>query len=126
MFYFFIDSSENKEKIISNKIFIVHGRNENIKNEVELVVMKLGLDPIILHQQPNHGKTIIEKFEKYSDVGFAIIILTADDKGGYKTDDNLNFRARQNVILEMGYFIANWEENGFFLFMRIALNYPVI
>ncbi|MBN1216812.1 MAG: nucleotide-binding protein, partial [Candidatus Lokiarchaeota archaeon] len=67
-----------------------------------------GLIPIILHEQPNEGKTIIEKFERYSDVGFAIILLSPDDyvssmKNG---ESKKTFRARQNVILELGYFLG--------------------
>lgn len=91
----------------SNNIFIVHGHNNEIKVNVARTLEKLGLNPIILHEQANAGKTIIEKFETHSDVGFAIILMTDDDFGKAKSEtDNLNSRARQNVILEMGYFIG--------------------
>ncbi len=94
------------DKANSNNVFIVHGHNIEIKVNVARTLEKLGLNPIILHEQANAGKTIIEKFEKHSDVGFAIILLTDDDFGKAKSEDNLNPRARQNVILEMGYFIG--------------------
>ena len=74
-------------------------------------IEKLGLEAIILHEQPNSGKTIIEKFEEHSDVSFAIVLLTDDDFGKGKKDDNLNIRARQNVILELGYFIGKLTRN---------------
>ncbi len=90
----------------SKNVFIVHGHNNEIKVNVARTLEKLGLNPIILHEQPNAGKTIIEKFETHSDVGFAIILLTDDDLGKAKGDENSNPRARQNVILEMGYFIG--------------------
>lgn len=90
----------------SNKVFIVHGHNNEIKVNVARTVEKLGLEVIILHEQANSGKTIIEKFEEFSEVAFAIILLTDDDLGKNKKDDNLNSRARQNVILELGYFIG--------------------
>jgi len=90
----------------SKNVFIVHGHNNEIKVNVARILEKLGLNPIILHEQPNAGKTIIEKFEKHSDVGFAIIILTDDDLGKAKNNENSYPRARQNVILEMGYFIG--------------------
>ena len=91
----------------SNKVFIVHGRNNEIKETVARFLEKLGLKPVILHEQPNGGKTIIEKFEEYSDVGFAIILMTPDDKG-YLADEPVSTknRARQNVIFEHGYFIG--------------------
>ena len=87
---------------MSNKIFIVHGHNNEMKLAVARTIGQLGLLPIILHEQPNKGRTIIEKFEKLSeDVSFAIVLLSADD-----TMSDGKYRARQNVILELGYFIA--------------------
>ncbi|MBL8162842.1 MAG: nucleotide-binding protein [Anaerolineae bacterium] len=92
----------------SNRIFVVHGHDGEIKQDVARTLEKLKLEPIILHEQPNAGKTIIEKFEKYSDVGFAIVLLTPDDNGYPNTESGTNARprARQNVIFEMGYFIG--------------------
>jgi predicted nucleotide-binding protein len=65
----------------------------------------LGLEPIILHEHANQGRTIIEKFEAHADVGFAIVLLTPDDEGG-RQGERQQPRARQNVILELGYFIG--------------------
>jgi len=98
------DSEDNHS--LNDNVFIVHGHNNEVKIEVARTLEKLGLNPIILHEQPNAGKTIIEKFEKHSVVGFAIVILTDDDLGRAKKDEDLNPRARQNVILELGYFIG--------------------
>jgi predicted nucleotide-binding protein len=65
---------------------------------------RAGLNPIILHEQANGGKTIIEKFEKHAGVaGFAVVLLTSDDVGG-PSADQLQSRARQNVIGEMFWF----------------------
>jgi predicted nucleotide-binding protein len=101
-----------KEVAVStNKVFIVHGHNNEVKVNVARTIEKLGLEAIILHEQANSGKTIIEKFEEYADVAFAIILLTDDDLGKSKKDDNLNNRARQNVILELGYFIGKLSRN---------------
>lgn len=98
------DIMENK--IDKKEVFIVHGHNDTLKLDVARTLEKLKLQPIILHEQSNNGKTIIEKFEKFSDVAFAIILLTADDLGNSKNTENLNKRARQNVIFELGYFIG--------------------
>jgi predicted nucleotide-binding protein len=93
----------------SNQIFIVHGHDEEMKQAVARTLGKLDLEPIILHEQENIGKTIIEKFESCSEnVSFAIILLSPDDLG-YKKDQlsgSAMFRARQNVILELGYFMG--------------------
>lgn len=86
-----------------DKVFIVHGHAEAVNQEVARTIEKLGLEAIILREQPNSGNTIIEKFEGYAkDVNFAVILLTADDK----IEGEDTFRARQNVIFEMGYFMG--------------------
>ncbi len=91
----------------SNGIFIVHGHDEAAKESVARFIERSGAKPIILHEQPNAGKTIIEKFEDNSDVGFAVVLLTPDDIGAPKEKkDQPRLRARQNVILELGYFMG--------------------
>ena len=87
------------------KVFIVHGHDNEAKEQVARFIEKLGLEAIILHEQVNQGKTIIEKIEANSDVGFAVILYTACDVGG-KNSQELKARARQNVVLEHGYMIA--------------------
>lgn len=94
---------------LSDEIFIVHGRDEAAKEMVARVIQRAGLTPIILHEQANGGKTIIEKFEKHgSAVGFAVVIATPDDVGGLAVSppaqQQLSARARQNVIGEMFWF----------------------
>ncbi len=99
----------SEEQMQSNQIFIVHGHDEAMKQSVARTLMKLKLDPIILHEQPNAGKTIIEKFERDSSlVGFAVVLLSPDDMGYMKDDgaEKAKPRARQNVILELGYFVG--------------------
>ena len=90
-----------------NKIFIVHGRDESARETVARFLERLELEPVVLHEQPNEGRTIIEKFEDYAGVGFAVVLLTPDDLGALKDEkDNLKPRARQNVVFELGYFIG--------------------
>lgn len=93
-------------KTDNNKVFIVHGHNIEVKETVARTIEKLGLEAVILNERPNTGQTIIEKLENNSDVGFAIILLTPDDLGKAKSEDDYKYRARQNVLVEMGYFIA--------------------
>jgi len=61
-----------------NKIFIVHGHDEEAKLSVARFLERLGIEVVILHEQPNQGRTIIEKFEDYSDVGYAEVLLTVE------------------------------------------------
>lgn len=97
----------------SKKVFVVHGHDHELKNDTDVFLRNLNLEPIILHRQPDEGLTIIEKFEQNSDVSFAIILLTPDDIG-FKVDKleipederEVEYRARQNVIFEFGYFVG--------------------
>lgn len=89
----------------SNRVFIVHGHDEGARELVARFLDRLGLVPIILHEQANQGRTIIEKVEAHGDVAFAIVLLTPDDEG-YRRGDAPAPRARQNVLLELGYFLG--------------------
>ncbi|MDE2844691.1 MAG: nucleotide-binding protein [Chloroflexota bacterium] len=91
------------ELSIAKDIFLVHGHDHGTKETVARFLQGLDLKPIILHEQPNQGRTIIEKFEDYARTSYAIALLTPDDVGGLDADQ-LKPRARQNVILEMGFF----------------------
>ena len=89
----------------SGKVFIVHGHDEAARQTVARFIERIGFEAIVLSEQANQGRTIIEKIEAHSDVGFAVVLLTPDDVGG-KAGESLRPRARQNVLLELGYFIA--------------------
>lgn len=90
---------------LSQKIFIVHGHDEGARQTVARFIERIGFKAIILSEQANQGRTVIEKIEAHGDVGFAVVLLTPDDIGG-KDADSLRPRARQNVLLELGYFIG--------------------
>lgn len=89
----------------TNRVFLVHGHDVGAKESAARFLEKIGLQPIILHEQANEGRTVIEKFEAFSDVSFAVILLTPDDVGAVAAKAaDLSRRARQNVVLELGYF----------------------
>lgn len=88
-----------------HRIFFVHGHDEGALHEIARFLERLDQQVIVLREQPNQGRTIIEKFEDYSDVGFAVVLLTPDDRGGADGAEP-RWRARQNVILELGYFLG--------------------
>jgi len=105
---------------LSSKIFIVHGHDEEIKHAVARTVEKINFTPVILHEQPNKGRTIIEKFEDYSDVNFAIILLSPDDIAypKDKSPEDKKIRARQNVIFELGFFVGKLGREHVFILYR--------
>jgi predicted nucleotide-binding protein len=91
----------------NTQVFIVHGQDDSLKNEVARFIQMLGLEPIILHEMASSGKTIIEKIENYSNVGFGVVLYTPCDLGAKKDDSkNLKNRARQNVVFEHGFLIG--------------------
>lgn len=94
-----------------NKIFIVHGHDGALQQSVARVIEKQGIEAVILSEQANQGRTIIEKFEANSDVGGAICLFTADDVGKAKDAATEKPRARQNVVLETGYFMGKLDRD---------------
>jgi predicted nucleotide-binding protein len=140
------ERDKKAKKVFSNDVFIVHGRDYKPVKELKTILKKLGLTPIVLHEQPSRGRTVVEKLEKYSDVGYAFIILTPDDigasrylgrsdlailgnqelvenaviskemrfKGPFSWKKGfmilfpsfMKMRARQNVVLEFGFFMG--------------------
>jgi hypothetical protein len=88
----------------SGSVFLVHGRDSQAKNEVALVLARAGLEVTILHEQPNGGRTIVEKFEDHAGAAaFSVVLLTPDDVGG-PVGGQMTPRARQNVVGEMFWF----------------------
>lgn len=94
---------------ITNEVFVVHGHDDATLHSVCRLITSLGLIPVVLREKPNRGATVIEKFEINANVGFAVVLMTADDVGGSNAEAkerSLNPRARQNVVMELGYFIG--------------------
>ena len=92
----------------NRKVFVVYGHDETAKNHLEAMLRRWGLEPLIFDQLPSEGQTVIEKLEKYTaDVRFAVVLATPDDEGNRAgRDDEKAYRARQNVVLELGMLLS--------------------
>jgi len=104
-----LTSGSTEMKVIrplSNKVFVVHGHDSEMRETVARFLEKIGFEAVILHEQASRGRTVIEKVEAHSEVGFAVVLLSPDDVGRAATETDLKARARQNVLLELGYFIG--------------------
>lgn len=89
--------------------FVVHGRNDKERKKVERALRRANVDPIVLFAQPQRGRTVLEKFEDVAGTcDCAVVAVSADDIGGLATGGIAQRRARQNVILELGYFLAHF------------------
>ncbi|WP_271014050.1 nucleotide-binding protein [Listeria seeligeri] len=116
---------KDNPSISENEIFIVHGHDDGLKNEVARFLEKLSLKPIILHEQASSGATIIEKIENYSNVGFGIVLYTPCDIGGVaKKPGNLKARARQNVVFEHGYLLGKLGRKNIVALVKDDLEKP--
>jgi predicted nucleotide-binding protein len=120
-----LDRSNAERPVNSRKVFVVHGHDHGSKETVARFLAKLDLDPIILHEQADKGRTVIEKFEDYSDVQCAVVILSPDDIAYAKSDPaKQEERARQNVILELGYFIGRLGRDRTFALLLNGVSQP--
>jgi predicted nucleotide-binding protein len=89
-----------------SKAFVVHGRDNETKNEMARFLERIGLQAIILHEQPNRGRHLLTKFQEEAEgVGFAVVLITPDDDGAFEGEP-LRKRARQNVVFELGFLIG--------------------
>ena len=106
------------------RVFIVHGHHEATREAVARFISDLSLEPVILHEQANRGMTIVEKLEANANVGYAIVLLTPDDMGRGKSEDKEKPRARQNVILELGYFLGRLGRERVMAIMQGEIEIP--
>ena len=120
-----IPASAKKE---TRDIFIVHGHDEAMKLDVARTIEKLGYNSVILHEQPDKGRNVLVKLIEESDnCGFAIVLLSPDDYG-YPVnadDSNRKTRARQNVVLELGYFMGKLRPDRVVVLYKDASDFEI-
>ncbi|WP_082474646.1 TIR domain-containing protein [Sphingomonas sp. Leaf343] len=116
-------AAESAPADFDRKVFVVHGHDGEAQQAVARFMERLGFEAIILHERASQGRTVIEKIEAEAGVGFAIVLLTPDDEGRAMGGD-LQPRARQNVMLELGYFIGRLGRNRVCALKRGDLEIP--
>lgn len=119
-----IDATPDARRTMRS-VFVVHGHDEKLLAEVDALLLRVGLHPIVLKTMPSAGRTVIEKIEKYSNVQFAVCLLTPDDEGrAIVANSDLQPRARQNVVLELGYFLGRLGRDRVHALHRGGLELP--
>ncbi len=101
--------NSNGTHSIKKKVFVVYGHDTTSRNELEVLLRRWQLEPVILDQLPSEGQTVIEKLESYTgeNIGFGVVLATPDDEGHKKgIPSEKQYRARQNVVLELGILLA--------------------
>ncbi|MEJ8821525.1 TIR domain-containing protein [Variovorax humicola] len=119
-------NASTQKECRNNCVFLVHGHNEALREMCARLMEKLGLKVIILNEQVKRGETIIEKLERHSVVQFAVVLMTGDDIGGKKGAgaDSQRSRARQNVVLELGYFMARIDRKNVCVLYESGVELP--
>lgn len=110
----------------NQRIFIVHGHDNEMVHAAARLVAHLGFEPVILIEQPNQGRTIIEKFEDFSDVPFAIVLFSPDDQGKAVNETDLKPRPRQNVVFELGFFIGKLGRDKVVVLHKVVENFEML
>jgi len=102
-----LSSPQSINKKILKKVFIIHGKEVSLADELHRILNEHEIGSVILQNQPNDGRTVLEKLEEegFNKTDYAIAIVTPDDIGGLNGTGIVKSRARQNVILEIGAFI---------------------
>lgn len=101
-------SGTSASSIQNRKVFVVYGHDNNARTQLEAMLRRWDLEPLILDQLISSGQTIIEKLEEYTkQVNFGIVLATPDDIGYPKNDESQKqYRVRQNVVLELGMLLS--------------------
>jgi len=98
------ETQEMEQENPTREVFVVHGHDDALRSQVCRLLEHLDLVPVVLSEQPDGGRVLIEKFEQHSNVAYAVVLLTPDDEGRLGTTGDLKPRARQNVVFELGFF----------------------
>jgi predicted nucleotide-binding protein len=111
------------------RVFIVYGHDAVSRESLELLLHKMGLEPIVLQDLPARGDTIIEKLEHYlgehGNVGYACVLLTPDDEGYVAgLEKEKKYRARQNVVLELGMVLARLGRRRVAILHKASVELP--
>jgi predicted nucleotide-binding protein len=110
--YHAIEQEPNLSPASRPRVFVVHGHDAAAKDEVVLFLGKIGLEPVVLSEEPTLGRTVLEKLESHADVQYALVLLSPDESWSDTRRINRGgSRARQNVIFELGYFIGRLGRN---------------
>jgi predicted nucleotide-binding protein len=110
---------------VGTEVFVVHGRDEGARESVVRFLERLGLRAVVLHEQPSSGRTIIEKLDAYSNLSYAVVLLTPDDVGFPAGEaESEQPRARQNVIFELGYFVGKLGRSKIVALYKTGVELP--
>lgn len=110
---------------MKKKVFIVHGHDEKLKNDVFVFLANEGFEPVILHHEANEGQTIIDKLERHiNSVSYAVVLYTACDEGKAKNETEFKKRARQNVVLEHGWLMSKLSRKYVAAIVEDGVEFP--
>lgn len=112
------------KRVIKRKVFVVYGHDQTSRTQMEAMLRRWGLEPLILDQLPTEGQTVIEKLEAaIADADFGVVLATPDDEGHRVShSDEKAYRARQNVVLELGMLLAKLGRQNVAILLKTQEN----
>lgn len=115
---------QRRKRETRSRVFLVHGRNVGRREEVCRFLEQLGFDVVMLQERATGGLLIMEKLEQLADADCSVVLMTGDDRGRFAKEKRLRFRSRQNVILELGYFLAKFGRERVFVLFEEGVELP--
>lgn len=108
------------DRLIKRKVFVVYGHDETSRTQLEAMLRRWDLEPLILDQLPTEGQTVIEKLETaIAEADFGVVLATPDDEGHRVSHlDEKAYRARQNVVLELGMLLAKFGRKNVAILLK--------
>ena len=109
---------------VQRKVFVVYGHDQTSRTQLEAMLRRWGLEPLILDQLPTEGQTVIEKLEAaIAEASFSVVLATPDDEGHRANrPDEKAYRARQNVVLELGMLLARLGRQNVAILLKTQEN----
>ena len=112
---------------LKRRVFVVSGADEAMKQAITAALTKLYLIPIVMCEEPSHGRKLMERYADYADVGFAVVLLSPDDFGYAKNAESTTrkLRPRQEVVFELGFLLGKLGRGNVLVFFKECLNFEV-
>ena len=110
---------------VRRRVFVVCGTDGKMKQAVTNALTKLRLVPVVMCEEPSQGRKIVERFQEYSDVGFALVLLSPDDFVYVKDEPptKRKLRPRQDVVFELGFLLGKLGRSNVLVFQRECQNF---
>jgi predicted nucleotide-binding protein len=109
------------------RVLVVCGNDSEMKQAITNALTKLMLVAVVICEEPSQGRKIVERFQDYADVGFAVVLLSPDDSVYVKDEPptKRKLRPRQDVIFELGFLLGKLGKSNVLVFFKECANFEI-